>query len=75
MKLPNERTFKILEERKHYLLTKSQSNDTQNGYANAEIEALTRIMDFTKLVLQSFPDEAIGKIIHQHDLNSKNNSA
>jgi len=73
MKIPNEKTFKVLEERKKYLL-RSQTKDTKNGYVNAEIEALNRIMDFTKLVLHNVPDEVMEKTIYQHELNAKNNT-
>jgi hypothetical protein len=71
MDIPNNHTFKILEKRKSNLLKKNINND--DSYVNWEIGALDRIMNFTKLVMNNFPNEIIEKLVNEYDLNHKTN--
>jgi hypothetical protein len=73
MKLPVERTFKVLEERKNFLIKEAKKSDSGSGYRWLEIGALDRILNFTKMVFDHFPRETIAKMITEYDLNNKPN--
>jgi len=62
--LPNKETYKVLEKRKQFLLTldQSQCSDEKKYYINAEIDALTKTINFTKFCLSKIPDETMAKI-------------
>ena len=50
MDLPNINTLKIIEERKNYLVQKSQKRDSVNTYELREIKALERVINLIVLV-------------------------
>jgi hypothetical protein len=79
MGIPNKRTFAILEERKNYLIGKNQEYNNENSYINAEISALDTIINFSKSVLNNFPDETddimlikkmLRKMLYEYKLNN-----
>jgi hypothetical protein len=69
MDVPNDNTFKVLEERKNYLIIKNQKNNNKSGYMMEEISALDRIINFTKLILNNYQNEKTGK---KYELENKN---
>jgi hypothetical protein len=69
--IPNNNTFRILEYRKNYLVAKSQKDSHANGYVQAEIQALDRIINFTKLIMDNLPPEAIEKVITEHETKNR----
>jgi hypothetical protein len=70
MDIPNNNTFKILEERKSYLIKKNEDNGNKNGHIQAEIKSLDKIINFSKLILNSFPNELIEKAIIEYESNN-----
>jgi hypothetical protein len=70
MDIPNDRTFEILEGRKNYLVNKMRDND-KNDYIKAEVYALDKIINFSKYILNNFPDELIKEIIGKNELKNK----
>jgi hypothetical protein len=66
MELPNEVTLEIIEERKKYLLEKSnKQNNKNNGYILREIKALDKVINLIKLIKNIFPDDLVNKIIEE----------
>jgi hypothetical protein len=55
MDLPDNNTLAILEERKNYLIKRSQTGG--NSYVMAEIGALDKALNFIHLIQNHFPDE------------------
>ena len=49
MNLPNSDTLKIIEERKNYLVQKSEKRDSVNTYELREIKALERVINLIVL--------------------------
>ena len=49
MDLPNEDTLKIIEERKKYLIQKSEKTSSKNSYELREIKALDKIINLIKI--------------------------
>lgn len=68
MDIPTENTFKILEERKKFLLNKNKSND----YIKAEISALDRVLNFSKYIINNFPDDMIKDMAGKNENAEKN---
>jgi len=59
--LRNKTTFKVLERRKQYLIEKQNILYSHNKsyFLNAEIEALTKIINFAKFCLSKIPEETM----------------
>jgi hypothetical protein len=75
MDIPNSsNTFNILEERKNYLIIKNQKNNDKNGYIQAEITALDRIINFSKLIIDNFQDDLIENLIKKYEMESIENN-
>ena len=72
MELPDDNSLKILEERKNYLINKSQNKG--NSYVTAEISVLDKTINFIKLIQNNFPDDILEKIITENELKNKNNN-
>jgi hypothetical protein len=72
MDIPDNKVFKVLEYRKDYLIKQNENTGGKNGYIQKEIKSLTKIMDFTKLILNTLPNELIRKTISEYDLENKN---
>ncbi|MDR0457320.1 MAG: hypothetical protein LBH20_11640 [Treponema sp.] len=66
MDLPNENTIKIIEERKKYLLERTEKQNNRNGFILSEIKALDRISNLINLVKNNFPDDSIKKMIGEN---------
>ena len=76
MNMPSSMTFKILEERRNYLILKQKRNILKNAYLEKEIEALDRVMKFTKLALNNLPRYFIRILLKiDEDKKSKYNKA
>ena len=71
MNVPNSFTFYVLEERKNYLILKQKMNTHKNDYLEREIEALDRIIKFTKLVLNNLPRKFIGILLKINENKKK----
>jgi len=56
MDLPNDDTLKIIEERKKYLIKKSEKDPEKNGYLIPEIKALDKVINLINL-FQNVPSE------------------
>jgi len=72
MELPNNETLKIINDRKNYLLKKSEKNPIKNSYELQEIKALERVINLLTLYNNSFPYD-LKKEIMEKDFNEKNN--
>ncbi|MDR1869763.1 MAG: hypothetical protein LBQ82_07235 [Treponema sp.] len=57
MDLPNEDTLKIIEERKDYLVKKSEKTPVKNGYELREIKALEKIINLINVFQNNIPSE------------------
>ena len=71
MNVPNSFTFYVLEERKNYLILKQKIYTHKNDYLEREIEALERIIKFTKLVLNNLPRKFIGILLKINENKKK----
>lgn len=66
MDLPNENTIKIMEERKKYLIEKTEKQQNRNGFILGEIKALDRVINLINLVNDNFSEDTIKKIIEEN---------
>ena len=57
MDLPNEDTLKIIEERKDYLIQKSEKKPVKNSYELREIKALEKIINLINVFQNNIPSE------------------
>ena len=81
MDLPNSDTVKIIEERKKYLLQKSEKSAGKNGYELRELKALDRIINLINLFQNTVPedtktaaDETDYDILQSYEREITNNS-
>jgi len=72
MDLPNDDTLKIIEERKKYLVQKSEKASEINGYVLQEIKALEKVINLINLFQNNIPSE-FKKIIVEKPFNEKVN--
>jgi len=72
MDLPNEDTLKIIEERKKFLVQKSDKTQEKNGYVLQEIKALDKVINLINLFQNNIPSE-FKKIIAEKPFNEKIN--
>ena len=72
MDLPNEDTLKIIEERKDYLVKKSEKTPSKNSYELREIKALDKIINLINVFQNNIPSE-LKKEIAEKNFNEKAN--
>jgi hypothetical protein len=72
MDLPNEDTLKIIEERKDYLIQKSEKKPVKNSYEMREIKALEKIINLINVFQNNIPSE-LKKEIAEKNFNEKAN--
>jgi hypothetical protein len=70
MDMPDSLTFEILDARKKYLITKYNGDIYRHAYLKREIEALDRIINFTRFVLKNLPGRFI-KLLFRIDKDKK----
>lgn len=70
MKLPTPKNFDVLRERKNHLVEiKKQSSPEQRTPVNAEIQAINRLLGFTSLIYNQFPNEQVKEILEEYKKN------
>jgi len=72
MDLPNEDTLRVIEERKKYLIKKSEKTPEKNSYVLQEIKALDKVLNLIKLFQNNVPSE-FKKIIAEKPFSEKVN--
>ena len=72
MDLPNEDTLKIIEERKEYLIQKSEKTPSKNSYELREIKALDKIINLINVFQNNIPSE-LKREIAEKNFNEKTN--
>jgi hypothetical protein len=57
-------TIRVIKKMKRYLSEKKQAGNINKDLIRAEINAIENIVDFTNLVLNNFPKDAVQKLIN-----------
>jgi hypothetical protein len=63
--LPNERTLKIMEEWKEYLIKKNEKSNKNNGLIVREIKALERVINLIKIIQNDEPRRRALNLTHK----------
>jgi len=72
MDLPNEDTLKIIEERKKYLIQKSEKNPGKNSFELRELKALDKMINLINIFKNNIPSE-LKREIAEKNFNEKAN--